>query len=48
MKNINAIVENAILVTSGVVCFYSSIPHGLETLRETLDKTKHVKYLQVN
>ena len=42
IKNINAIPENAILVTGDVVGFYPSIPHqaGLEALREALDKRK--------
>ena len=39
IKNINAIPENAILVTADVVGLYPSIPHqaGLEALREALD-----------
>ena len=42
IKNINAIPENAILVTADVVGLYPSIPHqaGLEALREALDKRK--------
>ena len=42
IKNINAIPENAILVTADVVDLYPSIPHqaGLEALREALDKRK--------
>ena len=41
-RNINAIPENAILVTADVIGLYQSIPHqaGLEALRETLDKRK--------
>ena len=39
IRNINAIPENAILVTANVVGLYPSIPHqaGLEALREALD-----------
>ena len=42
IKIINAIPENAILVTSDVVVLYPGIPHqaGLEALREALDKRK--------
>ena len=42
IKNINAIPENAILVTADVVGLYPSIPHqaGLEALREALEKRK--------
>ena len=42
IKNINAIPENAILVTAHVVGLYPSIPHqaGLEALREELNKSK--------
>ena len=47
IKNINAIPENAILVTADVVGLYPSIPHqaGLEALREALDKRKTHKVL---
>ena len=36
IKNINAIPENAILLTANVVGLYPSVPHqaGLEALRE--------------
>ena len=42
IKNINAIPENAILVTAAVVGLYPSIPYqaSLEALREALDKRK--------
>ena len=42
IKNINAIPENAILVTADMVYLYPSIPHqaGLEALRGALDKRK--------
>ena len=42
IKKINAIPENAILVTADVVGLYPSIPHqaGLEALREALNKRK--------
>ena len=42
IKNINAIPENAILVTADVVGLSPSIPHqaGLEALREALEKRK--------
>ena len=45
IKNINAIPENAILVTAvtaDVVGLYSTMPHqaGLKALREALDKRK--------
>ena len=42
IKNINAIPENAILVTADVVGLYPSIPHqpGLEALRKALYKRK--------
>ena len=45
IKNVNAIPENAILVTADMVGFYPSIPHqdGLEALREALDKRKTQK-----
>ena len=42
IKNINAIPENAILVTTGLIGLYLSISHQarLEALREALDKRK--------
>ena len=42
IKNVNAILENAILVTADVVGLYPIIPHqtGLVALRKTLDKRK--------
>ena len=45
IKKINAIPENAILVTAVVVGLYPSVPHqaGLEALREALDKRKKHK-----
>ena len=47
-KNINAISENAILVTADVVGLYPGISHqaGLEALRETLDNRKIHKLLK--
>ena len=42
IRNINALPENAILVTIDVVGLYPSIPHqtGLEALKEALDNRK--------
>ena len=42
IQNINAIPENAILVTADIVGLYPSIPYqaGMEALREALDKRK--------
>ena len=42
IKNINAIPENAILLTANVVGLYPSVPHQavLEALREALNKRK--------
>ena len=46
IKNINAILENTILVNADVVGLYPSIPHqtGLEALREANKLVKMAEY----